>query len=173
MASRNRRNITGSGTPEKSHSAYSCEVAGGSSSTEPWDDSSPVEALGSLATGTWRSGRALRVAALVLAEATYVVIAPRRPMGKRGPETERSPAGAAVVSPEGASRCEAMHAACRCSDRACRECWLERWRRRGADGPAASVLAGVGVAAMRAAVTGTDPAWRHARSSSRLVRRMR
>jgi plasmid stabilization system protein ParE len=93
VASRNRRNITGSGTPEKSHAAYPCEVAGGSSLAEPWDDSSSAEALGSLTAGTWRPGRTLRVAASVLAEAAYAVVAPRRPMGKRGPETERSPSG--------------------------------------------------------------------------------
>jgi hypothetical protein len=121
VASRNRRNITGSGTPEKSHSAYPCEVAGGSSPAEPWDDSSPAEALGSRAAGTWRPGRTLCVAALVLAEVMYAVVAPRKPMGKRGPETERSPAGAAVVSPEGASRCEATRAACQRSVRTCRE----------------------------------------------------
>jgi hypothetical protein len=126
VASRNRRNITGSDTPEKSHSAYPCEVAGGSSSVEPWDDSSPVEALGSLATRIWRPGGTLRIAALVLAEATYAVVAPRRLIGKRGPETERSPAGAAVVSPVSASRCEATRAACRRSDRAYRERWPER-----------------------------------------------
>jgi hypothetical protein len=55
-------------------------------------------------------------------------VAPRRPMGKRGPETERSPAGAAVVVLVGASHCEATRAACRCSDRAC------RWRHGGACG---------------------------------------
>jgi hypothetical protein len=33
---RNRWNTTGSDTPEKSHSAYPCEVAGGSSLAEPW-----------------------------------------------------------------------------------------------------------------------------------------
>jgi hypothetical protein len=104
MASRNHWNITGSGTLKKSHSAYPYEVAGGSSSTEPWDDSSPAEALGSLATRTWRPGGTLRIVALALAEATYAVVVPRRPMGKRGPETERSPTGAAVVSPVSASR---------------------------------------------------------------------
>jgi hypothetical protein len=36
VASRNPWNITGSGTPEKSYSAYLCEVAGGSSLAEPW-----------------------------------------------------------------------------------------------------------------------------------------
>jgi hypothetical protein len=132
-----------------------------------------VEALGSLAAGTWRPGRTLRVVALVVAEATYAVVAPRKPMGKRGPETMCSPVGAAVISSEGASRCEATRVACRCSVRACRERWLERRRRHGAEGPATSVLAGIGVAAMRAAATGTDPAWRRALSSSRLVRRMR
>jgi hypothetical protein len=35
-ASRNQWNITRSGTLEKSHSAYPCEVAGGSSLAEPW-----------------------------------------------------------------------------------------------------------------------------------------
>jgi hypothetical protein len=121
VASRNHRDITGPGTPEKSHSTYPCKVAGGSSLAEPWDDSSSAETLGSLAAGIWRPKRTLRVAALVLAEATYAVVAPRRPMGKRGPETVRSPAGAAVVSPVSASRCEATRAACRRSDRACRE----------------------------------------------------
>jgi hypothetical protein len=99
--------------------------------------------------------------------------APCRPMGKRGPETEHSPAGATVVSPEGALCCEATRAACRRSDRACRERWPERRRRRGAEGPASSVLAGVGVATMHATATGSVPAWHRARSSSRLVRRMR
>jgi hypothetical protein len=173
VPSRNRRNITRSGTLEKSHSAYPCEVAGGSSPAKPWDDSSPAEAMGSLAAGTWRPGRTMRVAALVLTEATYAVVVPRRLMGKRGPQTERSPARAAVVSPEGASRCEATRATCQHSVRACREHWPERRRRRGAEGPAASVLAGVGITATRASVTGTNPAWHRARSSSRLVRRMR
>jgi hypothetical protein len=93
--------------------------------------------------------------------------------GKRGPETERSPAGAAVVSPVITSHCEAMRAACRRSVRACRGRWPERQQRRGAEGPASFVLAGVDVTAMRAAATGTDPAWSRARSSSQLVRRMR
>jgi hypothetical protein len=58
---------------------------------------------GSLTAGTWRPGRTLRVAMSVLAEVTYAVVAPRRPMGKRGPDTERSPVGAAAVSPVVAS----------------------------------------------------------------------
>jgi hypothetical protein len=99
---------------------------------EPWDDSSSAEALGSLMAGTWRPGRTLRVAASMLAEATYAVVAPRRPRGNRGPKTERSPVGAAVVSLVGMSRCEATRAACRRSIRACRERWPERRRRRGA-----------------------------------------
>jgi hypothetical protein len=173
VPSRNRRNITGSGTPEKSHSAYPCEVAGGSSPAEPWDDSSPAEALGSLAAGTWQPGRTLCVAALALAEVTYAVVAPHRPMGKRSPEIERSLVRAAVVSSESASRCEATCATCRRSVRAYRERWPERRRLRGAEGPAASVLAGVGVAATHVAATETDPAWRRTRSSSRLVMRMR
>jgi hypothetical protein len=68
-------------------------------------------------------------------------------MGKRGPETERSPAEVAVVVLTGAPCCEATRSVCRRSDRAWRERWPERRRRRGADGPAASVLAGFGVAA--------------------------
>jgi hypothetical protein len=67
-------------------------------------------------------------------------------MGKRGPETERSPAGAAVVVLTGAPRCELTRSACRRSDRAWRERWPEQRRCRGADGPAASVLVGVGAA---------------------------
>jgi hypothetical protein len=58
----------------------------------------------------------------VLAEATYAVVAPRRPMGKRGPETERSPVGAVVVSPVSASPCVAVRAARRHSVRAYLEC---------------------------------------------------
>jgi hypothetical protein len=119
VASRNHRNITGSGTPEKSHSAYPCEVAGGSSSTEPGDDPSPAETLGSLTVEVWRAGGALRAAAPVLAEVTYAVFAPRRPRGNRGPETERSPVGAAVVSSVDTLRCDAARAACRRSVRAC------------------------------------------------------
>jgi hypothetical protein len=75
-------------------------------------------------------------------------------MGKRSPETERSPVGAAVVVLTGAPRCEATRSACHRYDRAWCERWPERWQRRGADGPAASVLAGIGVAATRAAATG-------------------
>jgi hypothetical protein len=48
--------MTGSGTLEKSHSEYLCEVAGGNSSADPWDDSSSAEALESLVAGTWRPG---------------------------------------------------------------------------------------------------------------------
>jgi hypothetical protein len=66
-------------------------------------------------------------------------------MGKRGPETERSPVGATVIVLTGAPHCEATRSACRCSDRAWHERRPERWRRRGVDGPAASTLAGVGV----------------------------
>jgi hypothetical protein len=117
---------------------------------EPWDDSSPTEALGPLATGTWRPGQALRAAASALVEATYAVVAPRRPMGKRGPDTESSPVGAAVIPPVSASPCEATRAACRRSDRACRERRPERRRRRGTEGLATSVLASAGVAASRA-----------------------
>jgi hypothetical protein len=119
VASRNRRNITGSGTPEKSHSTYPCEVAGGNSLAEPRDDSSAAEALGSLAAGTRRPGRTLRVAGSVLAEAMYDVVEPRSSRGNRGPETERSPVGAAVVSPVGASPCVAVRAARRRSVHAC------------------------------------------------------
>jgi hypothetical protein len=86
-------------------------VAGGNSLAESWDDSSSVEALGFLTTGAWRLGRALRATASVLAEATYAVMAPRRPMGNRSPETERSPIGAVAVSSVVASRCEATCAA--------------------------------------------------------------
>jgi hypothetical protein len=74
-------------------------------------------------------------------------------MGKRGPETERSPAGTAVVVLKGVPCCEATRSACRRSDRAWRERWPERWRRHDADGPAAFVLADVGVAATLAAAT--------------------
>jgi hypothetical protein len=108
VASRNRRNITGSGTPEKSHSAYRCEVAGGNSLAELWDDSSVAEALGFLTAGTQRLRRALCTAASVLEEAAYAVVAPRRPRGNLGPETARSPIGATAVLPVIASRCEAM-----------------------------------------------------------------
>jgi hypothetical protein len=64
--------------------------------------------------------------------------------GGRGPETERSPAVAAVVSPVSASRCEAARAARRRSVRACSERWLERRRRRGAEGTTASGWADAG-----------------------------
>jgi hypothetical protein len=97
VASRNRQNITGPGTSEKSHSAYPCEVAGGSSLAEARDDSSVVKALGSLTAGTWRPRRTLRVTASVLAEVTYAIVASSRLMGKRGPETERSPVGVVAV----------------------------------------------------------------------------
>jgi hypothetical protein len=157
VASRNRLNITRSDTPEKSHSVYPCEVAGDSASREPREDSSPAEALGSLVTKTWRPGGTLRIVVLTLALAALAVAAPRRPMRKRGPETERSPIGVAVIVLTGAPRYEGTRSACRRSDCACRERWPERRRRRGADGLAASVLVGVGVVAMRAAAE--DHVW--------------
>jgi hypothetical protein len=55
----------------------------------------------------WRPGGTLRIVVLALVFATYVTVAPRRPIGNRGLETERSAVGAAVVSLVGASRCEA------------------------------------------------------------------
>jgi hypothetical protein len=79
----------------------------------------------------------------VLAEVTYAVVALRRSMGKRGPDTECSPVRAAAVSPVVESRCEATCAARRCSVRACRERWPERRQRRGDEGPAASTGADV------------------------------
>jgi hypothetical protein len=97
-----------------------------------------VEALGFLTAEAWQIGRAPRAAASVLEEATYVVVAPRRPMGNRGSETERSPVGAAAVSPVVASRSKATRAACRRSVHAYHERWLERRWRHGAEGPAAS-----------------------------------
>jgi hypothetical protein len=92
------------------------QLAGGA-----WDDSLSAKPLGFLTAETWRIGGALRAAALVFAEATYAVVAPRRPRGNRGLETERSPVGAAVVSSVSAWRCEATRAARRRSVRACRE----------------------------------------------------
>jgi hypothetical protein len=80
-----------------------------------------VEALGFPTAEAWRIGRAPRAAALVLAEVTYAIVAPRRLMGNRGPETEGHPVGAVAVSPVVASRCEATRASRRCSVRACRE----------------------------------------------------
>jgi hypothetical protein len=133
VASRNRQNIIGSGTPEKSHSVYPCEVAGGSSSAEPRDDSSPAEALGSLATRMWRPGGTLRIVVLALALAIYADVALRSPIGKRGPETERSPAGAAAVSPVSASCCEAtcsMPALRSRLSRALAGAMVASWRRR-------------------------------------------
>jgi hypothetical protein len=100
---------------------YTCEVTGGTSLAEPWDDSSTTEALGFLTAGTWRLGRALRATASVLAEATYAEVVPRRPRGNRGPETEHSSVEEIAVSAVSASRCEATRAARRRSVRACRE----------------------------------------------------
>jgi hypothetical protein len=132
-----------------------------------------AEALGSLAAEVWRAGGALRAAAPVLAEAAYAVVAPRKPSGNRGPEIERSPVGAAVVSPVSLPRSEAAHAACRRSVRACRERCPERRRRQGAEGPAASMLAGIDPPAAGVTEVGAGPVCRRARSSSRLVMRMR
>jgi hypothetical protein len=47
-------------------------------------------------------------------------------MGKRGPETVRSPTGAVAAVLTGAPRWEAARSACRRSDRAWRERWPER-----------------------------------------------
>jgi hypothetical protein len=96
-------------------------VAGGNSLAEPWDDSSSAEALGFLTAGAWRLGWALRAAASLLVEATNAVVAPHRPRGNRGPETEHSPVGAVAVSPVVTPRCEATRAARRRSVRSGRE----------------------------------------------------
>jgi hypothetical protein len=107
--------------PEKSHSAYPCEVAGANSLAEPWYDSSSVEALGFTTARTRRPGQPLRATTSVLAEATYAVVVPRKSRGNRGLETVRSLTRASAVSPVIASRCEATRATHRCSVRACRE----------------------------------------------------
>jgi hypothetical protein len=107
--SRNRWNITGFGTPEKSHSSYSCEVAGGSSLEEPWYDSLSVVAVRFPAAGTWRPGRPPRAATSMLADEACAIAAPRKPRGDRGPETARPPPplGTVAVSPVIASRWKA------------------------------------------------------------------
>jgi hypothetical protein len=61
-------NITGFGTPEKSHSAYPCEVAGGSSLAEPWYDSSLVVAMRFLTARRWWPGRSSYAATSVLVD---------------------------------------------------------------------------------------------------------
>jgi hypothetical protein len=66
--SRNRWNITESGTPEKSHSTYPCEVAGGSSLAEPWYDSSLVVAMRFQTASRWWPGRSLYATTSVLAD---------------------------------------------------------------------------------------------------------
>jgi hypothetical protein len=65
---KNRWNITRSGTPKKSHSAYPCEVAGGSSLAEPWLDSLLVEAMRFLTAKRWWLGRSSYAATSVLAD---------------------------------------------------------------------------------------------------------
>jgi hypothetical protein len=78
-------------------------------------------------------------------------------MGMRSPETARSPVGAvAAVVTVGASRWVATRSACLRSDRAWRERSPERRRRRGVDGPAASVPVGACAGVVRAAETRAD-----------------
>jgi hypothetical protein len=83
--SRNPWNITGSGTPEKSHSAYPCQVAGGSSLVEPWYDSSSVVAARFPAAGAWRPGRPSRAATSALADEVCTIAALRKPRGEPRP----------------------------------------------------------------------------------------
>jgi hypothetical protein len=66
--SRNRWNITGPGTPEKSHSAYPCEVAEGSSLAEPWYDSSLVVAMRFRTGSRWWPGSSSYADTSVLAD---------------------------------------------------------------------------------------------------------
>jgi hypothetical protein len=126
-----------------------------------------------LAARRWWPGRSLYAAKSMLADEAYAIAVLRIPWGNRDSETARSPAGAVAVSLTGVSRCEATHAARRRSFHAYRECWPERRRRRGAEGPAASTGAGAGASAVGVTGTGPGPVDRHGWSSSRLVMRMR
>jgi hypothetical protein len=96
----------------------------------------------------------------VLADEAYAIAALRMPWGNRGSGTARSPTGA-VVSPAGASHCEATRAAQRRSIRACREHWPECRRCCGAEGPATSTWAGAGASAPGVTGTGPGPVDRH------------
>jgi hypothetical protein len=98
-------NITGSGTPEKSHSAYSCEVAGGSSLVEPWYDMSSVVAARFPATGTRRPGQPSCAATSMLADEACAIVAPRKTSGIHDPENA-PPVRVVAVMPVIVSRCE-------------------------------------------------------------------
>jgi hypothetical protein len=79
LSSRNRWNIIGSGTPEKSNSAYPCEVAGGSSLAEPWYDLSLVVAIRFRTACSWWPGRSSYAATSVLTDEAYVAVVLRIP----------------------------------------------------------------------------------------------
>jgi hypothetical protein len=68
VVSRNRWNITGYGTPEKSHCTYPCEMAGGSSLTKPWYDSSLVVTMRFLTARKWWPGRSSYASTSMLAD---------------------------------------------------------------------------------------------------------
>jgi hypothetical protein len=80
------------------------------------------------------------------------------PWGNCGSGATRSSAGADVVSSRGgAPRRAATHAARRRSARTWRECWPERRRRRGVEGPAAHGGAGAGTPTVGVAGAGPGP----------------
>jgi hypothetical protein len=81
VASRNRWNITGFGMPEKSHSAYPCEVEGGSSLAEPWYDSSLVVTMRFQTANRWWPERSSYAATSVLTEEAYAAAALCIPWG--------------------------------------------------------------------------------------------
>jgi hypothetical protein len=137
MVSRNHWNITGFGTPEKSHSVYPCEVAGGSSLAEPCYDSLLVVAMRFRTASRWWPGRSSYAATSVLANEVYAATALHVSLGNYNSTAARSPTGA-VVTPVGASPHVVARTARRRSTRAWRERWLECRRRRGAEAPAAS-----------------------------------
>jgi hypothetical protein len=84
-----------------------------------------------------------------------------------------SPAGVGVASSRDASRRAAARATRHRYVRAWRECWPERRRRWGAEGPTAPGGAGTGAPTAGVAGTSPGPVNRHGWSSTWLVMRMR
>jgi hypothetical protein len=114
-----------------------------------------VVAMRFLTARRWWSGRSSYAATSVLADEAYTVAALRIPWGNRGSGVTCPSMGAVAVSLEGASNCEVTRAARRRSIRTWRECWPERRRCRGAEGPATSAWVGAG--ASSAGMEGTGP----------------
>jgi hypothetical protein len=135
---------TGSGTPEKSHSVWLCDVAGGVSPIELWYDSLLVVAMRFQIDSRWWPGRSSFAAMAVLTDEAYVAVEFYIPWGNYSPSVARSSSGCITASDGGGG---SPRAAVRAARHRSVHAWcvrrLECLRRQDVEGVAAVAVPGI------------------------------